>query len=194
MANENVNKPFGFRPLGRDIAGNPISGAVRKYYKSASVILGLGDPVVLSGSAEAVTGIPEVTRAAAGATITGVVVGIEPGRSTGLNGVTGYMAAADVGYVYVCDNPNMVFEIQEDSVGGDLAVTDVGRGFDIATMSNANSVTGLSQCVLDSSTGATSGVTLRVIGKVQREDVLIGNYCVWEVVIVEHTYNPHVLI
>lgn len=181
----NADNAFGLKPV-RYSSGRAYTGAARKYYKSASVILGIGDPVVLSGTAEAVTGIPEVTRAAAASgTITGVIVGFDV-RPNALS--QNHMAAADTGYVFVCDDPDVVFEIQEDSVGSNLAVTDVGEFCDLATVGNASTSTGRSSVELDSSNAGT-GDQLRIMGLAQRDDNAIGANAVWEVMINEHTYK-----
>lgn len=179
----NVNRPFGFKPV-RYLSGQPYSGAVSRYKKEASVIIGVGDPVVLSGSAEAVTGIPLVTRAAASGTITGVVVAIEPNRA---DLSKKHLAAADTGYVLVADEPDLVFEIQEDSDSSNIAITDVGEFCDMI-VADANTTTGLSNVMLDSSNAGT-GDNCRILGLVQREDNELGANAKWEVMINEHTYK-----
>lgn len=178
----NVDRPFGMRPV-RYLSGKAYTGACKRYKKEASTIIAVGDPVVLTGTAEAVTGIALVDRAAAGSgTITGVVVGIDPVRS---DLTKNHLAAADAGYVLVADDPDLVFEIQEDSVGSNLAVTDVGEFCDIV-VANADTTTGMSQVELDSSNAGT-GDQLRILGMVQREDNELGANAKWEVMINEHT-------
>lgn len=195
----NLNSPFGLRPL-RYLSGLPYNGAVTKYRKEASVVLGIGDPVVLAGSAsEAGTnnadkdGIPLVTRAAAASgTITGVVMFVEIDSGTKSRAdQTLHMAAADTGYVYVADNPDLIFEIQEDSDSNNLVLADVGEGVDIVVV-NANTNTGLSNVEIDSSTSAAqigNADQLRVLRLVEREDNELGANAKWEVLINEHTYK-----
>lgn len=180
------DRPRGFVPVGRLGGGGP--STPRKYYKSASVILGIGDPVVLSSTAEATTAVPEVTRAAAGSgTITGVVVGFD--YSALGSDTQKHMAAADTGYVYVDDNPDSVFEIQEDGDGTPIAITSVGRFCDILTVADANTNTGLSTVELDSSDAGT-GDQVRILSRVERPDNDLGAAGTsWLVVINEHTYN-----
>ena len=178
----NLDTRGGFIPLDRLNGGN-WTGQLRRYKKEASVILAPGDPVVLTGDSTA-DGVPLIDRAAsASGTITGIVNHIDPIR-TDLS--KKHMAAADTGFVYVIDDPTVLFELQEDSDGGSLAGTDVGRGADII-VANANTTTGISQVMLDSSTAGQAQV--QIMGLVQREDNAIGTYARWIVRINEHTYN-----
>lgn len=180
----NVDRPFGFKPV-RYLSGKAYTGAVKRYKKEASTIIAVGDPVVLTGSAEAVTGIALVDRAAAGAgTITGVVVAIDVNRD---DLSKKHLAAADSGYVLVADDPELVFEIQEDSDTSNIAITDVGEFCDIV-VADANTTLGLSVVELDSSNAGT-GDQVRILGLVQREDNELGANAKWEVVINEHTYK-----
>ena len=133
MANQ--DRPRGLSPV-RYLSGLAYTGAMTRYRKEASVILGLGDPVVHAGSSSTAgtnnapeTGVPIVTRAAAASgTITGVAMFFEHDESTtGRAHDSLHMAAADTGFVYVADEPNLIFEIQEDSDANSLVVTDVGE-------------------------------------------------------------------
>lgn len=190
----NSNAPFGFLPV-RRLSGKDF--ALRKVKKEASTIIGIGDPVVLTGSAEAGTGIALVDRAVGSegspGTITGIVVGIDPLR-TDLS--KQYYAAADTGYLLiVIATSDLVCEIQEDSVGNNLAVTDVASGFQMVVI-NANTTTGRSKVMLDSSTTTTttSSSQMQVIGKSQRPNIAIGAYCVWEVTFTRGTIDTQVLL
>jgi len=137
--------------------------ALRPMKKEASVIIAPGDPVVLSGDADAVYGRAMVTRASAAGVISGVVCGIELNTS---DLTKSHMAAADTGFVLVMEDENATYVIQEDSVGNNLALTDVGGFVDII-VANANTTLGISQVMIDSSTAPSAGDTgaqLRVEG------------------------------
>lgn len=179
-----VDRPNGLKPV-RYSSGKAYTGATRRYYKSASTIIGVGDPVVLTGTADS-DGVPAVDRAAAGSgTITGIVVGREPDRD---NLSKKHMAAADTGYLLVADDPDLIFEIQEDGAASQIAATDVGEFCDIV-IGDASTTTGLSICELDSSNAGT-GDQLRIVARVQREDNDLGNVGTrWEVQINEHTHK-----
>lgn len=170
----NSNAPTGLRPV-RYRSGAPYNGACNTYSVPASdgTALFVGDPVIIAGSADA-AGVATITRATAagGAYISGVVVGFEPLR-TDLTVL--HRAASTLRNVYVADDPNLVFEIQEDGIGGALAVTDVGLNADLIATASGSTVTGKSGWSLDTSTKATTNtLQLHIEGFVQREDNEVG--------------------
>ncbi len=158
----NVDAPKGLRPV-KHLDGSPYTGAVNRYYVPASdgTALFIGDAVKSAGSADA-NGVASVTRAAAGDTLRGVIVGVEPVTADSLI----YRAASTERYVYVADAPDLIFEIQDDSDGGALAATNVGQNADII-VGSGSTVTGLSGMELDSSTASASTAQLRILGFVQ---------------------------
>lgn len=181
----NTNAPRGFRPV-RYKDGKPYTGAVNRYFVPASdaTALFIGDPVVLAGNADA-DGVPTATRATAagGAFITGVMVGIAPTtRDTPT-----FRAASTAAYILVADDPDLMFECQEDAVGGALAATSVGLNADFI-VGAGSTVTGLSGCQLDSSTAATTNtLQFRIAGFTQRADNEIGANAKMNVFINLHT-------
>lgn len=166
----NTNVAFGLRPV------LPKGGVVQtnEYFVPASdgTALFVGDPVIIAGSGDA-AGVPSIVRASAGTSnrITGVVVGFRPDSNITANG---YRAASTAAYVLVCDDPEQVFEIQDDSDGGALAVTDIGLNANLVAGSGSTA-TKMSGFQLDTSTKGT-GATLqaRIVRVVQRADVEIG--------------------
>lgn len=189
----NANAPFGLWPV-RYKSGAPYNGACNLYYVPSSDATALfkGDPVILAGSGDA-NGVPSITRAAAGDRISGVIVGFAPKPGATAGSVTavnrGYRAASEADYVLVADDYDLLFEIQEDSDGGALAVTDIGNNADlVAGSGNANSK--LSGYQLDSSTKATTSAQVRIVGLSQRVDNEVGTNAVWLVSIVESTQTP----
>lgn len=168
----NTNNPEGLKPV-RYASGAPYNGACNIYFVPATdaTALFVGDPVILAGDADT-DGVPTVTRAtAAGAgRITGVVVGVRNSPTQ----TTRYRKASDAMYVHVADDPSLLFEIQEDAVGGALASTNVGQNVDLIA-GTGSTVTGLSGFQADSSTAATtSTLQLRIEGFVRRVDNVIG--------------------
>lgn len=168
----NLNAPTGLRPV-RHKSGAPYSGAVNTYFVPASdgTALYIGDPVIIAGSGDA-DGVSTVTIAtAAGAgRVTGVVVGFVPSPTF----TTKYRPASTAAYVLVADDLDLVFEVQEDAVGGALAVTDIGLNADLIAGSGST-VTGLSAWQLDTSTKATTAtLQLRIVGFVQRANNEVG--------------------
>lgn len=162
----NANAPSGLTPV-RHRNGAPYNGAANMYYVPASdgTAIFLGDAVKSAGSADAATGVPTVAQAAAGDTIRGVVVGVIPDTAQSLT----YRAASTGRYLLVADDPDLEFEIQEDAVGGALALTSVGANADLV-VGSGSTYTGLSGMQLDTSTVTTNSAQLRILGFVQRVD------------------------
>lgn len=173
----NSNAPFGAKPVGQN--GGAYNGQINRYYipSTDSTITAVGDIVKLAGSADS-DGIATVTRAAAGDTPVGIVVGFDWQDRTYEN-LPDYRPASVAAYVLVADDPNVNFIIQEDSDGGALAATNVGQNADIV-VANANSTTGQSQVELDSSTAATtSTLVVNIKSLYQTSDNAIGANAVW---------------
>jgi hypothetical protein len=170
-------------PRGFTVIQSSSTRPYRRYYKDASVILGVGDPVVRVTNSSSPEGYPEVTRATTGAAITGVIVGLEPKRSD-LSQL--HMAAADAGYLLVCDDPDALFEVQDNGGVTGLVVADIGEHIDSVTAINANTVTGRSNYEIDTEAQATDN-TWRLESLVQREDNVVGANAKWIVSANLHT-------
>jgi len=163
----NVNLARGFVPL-KDAAGKPYNGAVEMFYHAATdgTALYIGDPVVKAGSADS-AGVPTVIRASAGGPISGVVQGFMPDGTTNM---AGYGAASTGYYVLCATDPDLVYEIQEDAVGGAIAAADIGLNASMIAAAGS-STTKRSGFMLDTSTKATTaGLELKIMGLTQRPD------------------------
>lgn len=164
----NANFARGLIPV-RMAGGGYYSGACRAYTARSDYAtdLFIGDPVVKSGLADA-NGRPGCTLATQGATnaITGVVVGFEDVPSM----ILGYGKASTQRTVLVADDPDLLFEIQEDAVGATTALADIGLNADL--ISAAGSATQrTSGWMLDSSTKAAGAtLQLKMVGFVERTD------------------------
>lgn len=186
--------PFGLMPV-RYKSGAPYNGAANLYSVASGEAnnLFVGDPVILSGTGDA-EGVPGVALAAAGARITGVIVGFgqNPAATAGATSALtrGYRTASTADYVLVADDPNLLFEATEDAVGGALAVTDIGNNLDLVA-GTGSTYTKQSGYMLDSSTKATTTAQVRLVGLSPRQDNTIGTTStVWLVSIVEGTQAP----
>lgn len=186
----NSDTPFGFKPV-KHLMGAPWNGKVNTYYVPATdgTAMFKGDAVKSGGSADASGKFPTVTQAAAGDAIRGVVVGFGDNPYVMTHPDTpnrDYRPASTAMYVFVVDDPFVVFEIQEDSVGDALAVTAVGLSTNIVVGSGSTS-TGKSAMELDSSdTGTDTTGQCKILRVVDREDNALGDHCKWEVTIIEH--------
>ena len=150
----NNDTPFGLRPV-RYRDGSPYNGAVNPYSIKSdyATALFIGDPVikVANGSNAAAIGgfpigtLPEIQKATAGDgnAITGVIVGFAPlPTNLGLQ----YNTASTERVAYVCDDPNVMFEIQAD---GSIAAAQVGLNANLIYTHSGSTVTGRSGAELD---------------------------------------------
>lgn len=162
----NVDRPSGFRPVGHLVSGS-YNGQSRAYSVAAdyATALFVGDPVKLSGTSNA-DGIAEVELAEVNATtIVGIIVGFDVIEPSGATFHPGYHPASTAGIVQVCDDPLVIYEVQED---GNMGLVGVGE---TANHVNAggSTTTGVSGCELDSSDVGT-GLSFHILGFSQRAD------------------------
>lgn len=177
----NANRPSGFTPV-QYLGGSPWSGQARLYSIAAAynTALYVGDPCISSGTADAY-GIPGISLGATTGALRGVIVGLfNSGTVAGTPGgvavgsivnanITYHPASdANLWYAAVVDDPNVLFALQEESNGTQLAATDMG----LNTISKSGTGNGyVSGWLLPSSTGATPNTTatlqLRLMGLLQ---------------------------
>jgi hypothetical protein len=172
----NANAPMGLIPR-RYRNGSPWMGVARHYFVPASdaTPLFIGDPVVIVAGVD-LNGFASVTRATAGGAnrITGVVTGFRPSATIIANG---YRAASTAEYVIVCDDPEILFEIQESAATDGAALTAAAMGKNISLLAGAgNTFTKQSGFQIDSTTAATTAtLQLRIVESERRIDnTLIG--------------------
>src|SRR4030042_557086 len=137
--------PYGLVPL-RKLDGGPWNGSVNQYLITSGTDMFIGDPVVLLGSAGAAgtyvngidcEGMPTVGVAAAGAVLLGVCVGKLPSDATD---TLHYAAGNQI--VLICDDPLVVYRIQEDKSTAALTASEVGENADMCTYAAGSTVTG----------------------------------------------------
>ncbi len=151
----------------------------------------LGDPLVYIGGGDA-NGVPYVQLATAGAT--NVVAGSFGGISNGPAGQAGnalttvtrdmpiYHPASTLQYGLLFNDPNQLFAIQEDSVGGAIAAGTGPAANGNLVAGAGNVITGRSGWQLQSSSvSATANATyqLRILGILRGPDNGIGVNAKW---------------
>lgn len=149
----NVDAAFGLRPI-RYASGAPYNGSCNRYYIPATdgTAVYLGSLVKPAGSADAF-GVMSVTgNVATGNTVIGVVVGMEMVTRDS----TTYRAASTERYVLVADDPNLLFECQDDGAASATA-TDVGNVAQLTAFTTGSTVTGLSGTKISFSTRTAAG-------------------------------------
>lgn len=182
----NPNTPYGLRPYAYQ-SGAPYNGAVRTYYVPVgnATALYFGDPVMLVTNSSDGNGVQtaEIATAGGGAQVLGAFMGISNNAGSAvitlLQNQTPYLAASQAAYIYVCDDPFLLYAIQEDSVGGALVSGASGRNADLVAGSGST-VTSQSGWQLDSSTlNTTSTLQMRIIQALQETDNAIGVNAKW---------------
>lgn len=175
----NADSPIGLRPI-RHLSGAPYNGGGSLYSVAAADanVIAPGDPVIVTGTSDA-NGIPEVTRATAGATnrITGVMIGITNGEGTVLQNSTLSTAASTLQYILVEDNPNVVYECQ---ASGTIAATDLSNTANL--LIPASTVDGKSATEIGTVTGLATG-QVRLLRLVRSPNNALGLNANVEVVI-----------
>lgn len=176
----NTNRTNGFKPI-KYLNGAPYNGAVTRYFipSGDATATFIGDLVKLDSTGDTAAaggkalGVRSVVQGAASGAVIGAIVGFEV-DPTALNTPI-YRAASTGRYVYVADDPNLLFEVQEDGVGGALAVADVGLNADVV-VGSGSTTTGASGMQLDTSTKATNAtLPLKIVEFVQRVDNEVGS-------------------
>jgi hypothetical protein len=187
----NADTPAGATPVAHR-NGAAYNGSFRVYSvpSTDATALFIGDFVKLAGTGQTVGGrvLNDVTRAATGDVIVGVVVGFKPNTQDSPR----YRTANAVREVFVADNPDLVFEIQEGATGTALTANDIGLNVNFV-VGAGNTVTATSGTQIDNATEAvTATLDLHLTQPVAREDNAIGASCKWLVTINRHQYSNQV--
>jgi hypothetical protein len=201
MANQDT--PFGLRPI-RHRNGAPYNGAANPYYINSTyaTALFIGDPVIkvaggsnaanLSGAGMGdfpIGTLPEIEKATAGDTnrITGVIVGFGPlPANLGLQ----YNTASTERVAMVCDDPDVIFEIQAD---GAIPAASMGLNAVLIYTHAGSTTSGLSGVELDTTSdvpAADASNQLLILrgANIPDNDVTLTHAKV-EVMINQHTQN-----
>ena len=184
----NVNAPFGLKPI--NLNGTTWSGQGKLIYiPSSQGALYVGDPLVPLGTTDAY-GVPGWGIATAG---TGIIGGCFLGRANGpagsgvtlLQSNTVYHPTSVIDYGFVCDDPDVMYTVQEDSVGGAILVANAGYSNGELVAGTGSTHTGMSGWMLQSSTVASGNATyqVKVLGLTRGPDNAIGNYARWNIFI-----------
>jgi hypothetical protein len=169
----NANSPRGLTPV-RGVSSEYVTGGGRTYVHDSGdgTALYVGDPVKLVGDNTTVNGVsyPQVIRAATTDVIAGVVVAALPDTRDSLP----YVAASTTRLVFIDDDPNSLFEIQDISTGTALTAAAVGLNASFVG-TGGDTATGFSAVTLDNTTElSTNTLALKIINVVNRPDVDLG--------------------
>lgn len=182
----NIDRPNGLRPL-RTLSGSPWSSSVMEFPVDSSngTAIFIGDAIKLEDDGN-------VAPSGAAGAIIGVCVGVKVDRAVVETEHPGYLPASTAGNIMVVVAKDVVYEVQEDSVGGAMVATNVGSNGDIAA-GTGSTTTGRSAYELDSSDviakdASAATATFRVLALSTRQDNEIGAEAKWEVIINEHQF------
>jgi hypothetical protein len=182
-----VSRINGFRPV-KNLIGDAMSGQAGVYFvpaSDASVIM-VGDAVKLLGDARAATGVATVTRITAATDIpVGIVVGIlfsgvgDTMNTPPVNDLNTpiYRRASTDRYLLVCEDPNMIYEVQYAGTGVAAATLTSNVGLNGQfTLTAGNTASGTSGMQLDSAGLATTAtLPLKVVSFANRPDNIPGD-------------------
>lgn len=194
----NTAAPFGLRPV-RYRNGSPWSGKVTPYYVRSDDATAIyrGDPVVIIGESNQ----SEISGFMPGAlsAVTIATAGDTPGTGTLITGVmwgvydatresNTYRAASTEQIIFVVDDPDVVFQIQDS---GDGTPTYDWVGLNAVLKSGTGSTaTGLSGWTLDANgdppaADQSNQLLITNLARIQNNE--LDDYAVWEVLINQHT-------
>ena len=159
----NADRPNGFTPIGT-LSGADWAGKLRRveFAVGDAVAAFTGDLIKLTGTTNAAGTIPIVAQAAAGDASIGVLVSLQIDASDEGSLMTPSTRAALTNRVgYACFGQDVLYKIQEDSVGNAIEITEAGFNCDV-TVGTGSNITG-SAMELDSSSAAnTSSLNVRL--------------------------------
>ena len=188
----NVDRIAGFKPV-RHLNGNPWNGKARMYYVRSdyAVALFIGDAGISGGSSDASGKYATIQQATAGSVnVRGVIIGFSDQPFAAFDATNlyrTYKPASTEMYALVVDDPDVIFEIQEDNDANDMDADMVGLSTDIV-VGSGDTASGMSGMELDSSDTASGSGQCRILGVSNKEDNELGTYCKWDVL-----FNLHEL-
>lgn len=150
--------PHGLQAVHLSGAGTALRTRLCVIPASDATVIGKGDPVIYTGSADAATGLPIVTKATAGggAFISGAVVNFIAATDESPT----YRAANEPRTAIIADHEQQEFVIRSSAA---LAVGDVNANADLA-LGTVNTFTGDSGAVLNQATiNTTNTLQLRIL-------------------------------
>ena len=193
----NLNAPKGAVPL-RYLNGAAWNGSTNLYYipSSDGNQYNVGDFVATAAGGDA-NGVPIVTKTSASTPLRGVITGVAIAgyNNPSITGTNLDLTIQNIPatklkgyYVFVCDDPNVLYEIQDDGLNA-LTSTACNKNA-LYTVANPTSPGQNSATVLTTSTIATTNtLPLKIMGLSQKPNNVFGANALWVVKI-----NAHELI
>ena len=191
----NANKPCGFKPV-KNITGADWDGRGNLYFihKSNTAVIRVGDPVTKDmtiANRDTKHGLMSVTIAASTNQIVGVVVAVGATRSgpyadpTDLTKNYAPATKSKDYFALVCDDPNVIYEIQEESGTTQIASSYMGCNqifvADTAatTLAAGQTVSGFHLACTTTGAPAATTFDVKLLGLASRTDNTYGAYAKW---------------
>lgn len=184
------NTPFGLMPVAHK-NGNPWNGQLRRYWipSTDNSAYYIGDAVISLANSDG-NGVPGVIKATGAQTIRGVVLGVEVanvegssllGNDLGMSVVNIPATKTHDYYVYLCDDPDVIFEIQGDLTATNQVAANANKNFSLTVAAPSNTSLPYSATVVNSASIATTqGLNFKLQGLSQRRpSVGFGAFAVW---------------
>ena len=190
MANVgNANAPMGLRAVGT-LGSAGYAGRILTFSTSTSdtQAIGIGDPVVFTGTADA-NGIATVTRMTQASAV--AIVGVCVGASVDPTDLTaGYRKASSAMFVRADVDPKTIYEVSDSSTAQTtcLAATDVAANATLA-LGTVDTTTGNGKTVIGTSVGTTTTLDVKILGLSPKVGNAIGDYAKYLVVINRHVFG-----
>jgi hypothetical protein len=189
----NTSAAAGFQVVGQQGVG-AYTGAMKKvaFASGDATAAFLGSMVKYTGASVTVNGevIPVVTLASPADTkLAGAIQYFDPQRSGSWTTFNRTASTQVIGYIPA--DPYAYYQVQEDSVGGNISLsTNIGNNCDF-TAESGSTVTGYSTMQLDSSTAAnTNTLPLRLVAPAPRADNdSTSANATWIVTIIQSAYT-----
>lgn len=173
----NTNQPNGLAPVRTSTGANWNSQANLYVIPSTDGSqYGIGD-IVFSKAGSDANGVPLIQKATASSVPRGILIGVDPvlssglslqGNSLSLETLTIPATKTKAYYVYVVDDPTIIFEIQGDNTTTLTAASYIGLNAN-PVIGNPVSPSPFSSTVLNTATVATTSTfMLKILGLVQR--------------------------
>src|SRR6266446_4945657 len=173
----NVNAPNGLAPV-RTIINANWSQSINLYVipSGDTSQYGVGD-IVLSKAGSDVNGVPYIKKATASSVPRGILIGVDPVLQSGVSLVGNPLALEKLTipatktkdyYVYVVDDPNIIFEIQGDNTTTLTPASFIGLNAN-PVIGNPVGVSPFSSTVLNTATVATTSTfMMKILSLTQR--------------------------
>lgn len=178
----NADKPNGLTPIGT-LSGADYHGKTRRIAFAAgdAVAAFVGDLVKLTGTVDATGKIPVVAQSAAGDASIGVLISLdfdaddEGGLMTPLTRAASTARTGQIVY-----GQDVLYKIQEDSVGNAIEITEAGLNCDVI-VGTGSDVTGSAMELDSTSAASTSSLNMRLHHVFDSPDNVLGTNAEWVV-------------